>query len=204
MTVGSHQPVEELSMTVRRVMTGLGFLEIMTPALTCEREHYQLLGVEDEDVPRHVRLENPISVEQTMMREQLITGLLSTFRGNTTREMPQHIFEVGDCFVLDVQAETGVRTERRLAAAVAGPRAGFADARAWCEAVARELGFDVTFAPAEHGAFIPGRVASARLAGGTADWGMVGEMRPEVLEAFGLGQPVALLQVNLMQQPNRG
>ncbi len=199
MTVGSHQPIEELSTTARRVMTGFGFLEIMTPALTCEREHYQLLGVEDRDVPRHVRLENPISVEQTMMREQLITGLLSTFRANTTREMPQHIFEVGDCFALDDKTETGVRTERRLAASTAGPKAGFADARAWCEALARELGGKVVFVSTEHSAFIPGRVAAAQLVcdQSVVNWGIVGEIHPAVLEAFGLGQPVATFEVNL-------
>ncbi|MBM3313160.1 phenylalanine--tRNA ligase subunit beta, partial [candidate division WOR-3 bacterium] len=98
MTVGSHQAIEELSTTARRVMTGLGFLEVVTPVLTCEREHFELLGLPVR-APR-VRLENPISVEQTMLREQLVSGLLSTLRANTTRQMPQTIFEAGDCFAV--------------------------------------------------------------------------------------------------------
>jgi phenylalanyl-tRNA synthetase beta chain len=197
MTVGSHQPIEELSTTVRRVMTGLGFLEIMTPALTDVAEHYEKLGL---PVPEHyVRLENPISVEQTMAREQLITGLLSTLRANTTREMPQAVFEAGDCFAVDASAETGVSTRRKLAAAVTGPKAGYTDAKQAIDALARELGCDLRFEPLANPTFIPGRCArvAASVAGREAFWGMLGEVHPAVLESFGVNQPTALLEVDL-------
>jgi phenylalanyl-tRNA synthetase beta chain len=206
MTVGSHQPIEELSTTARRVMTGLGFLEIMTPALTSEDEHYRLLGLEEKDVPQHIRLENPISVEQTLAREQLITGLLSTLRVNTTREMPQTIFEAGDCFTLDSVLETGVRTRRKLAAGIAGPRAGFADAKQALDALAREFGCDLRFEPLECPTFIPGRCARAFVRAGESAicnlksemrWGVLGEVHPAALESFGVTQPTALFEVDL-------
>ena len=197
MTVGSHQPIEELSTTARRVMTGLGFLEIMTPALTNVVEHYDKLGL---SAPAHfVRLENPISVEQTMTREQLITGLLSTLRVNTTREMPQCIFEAGDCFELDSTEETSVRTRRKLAAAIAGPRVGYTDAKQTLDALARELGRDLRFEPLESPTFIPGRCARVFVGAGDGvrSWGVLGEVHPAVLEFFGITQPTALLEVDL-------
>jgi phenylalanyl-tRNA synthetase beta chain len=204
MTVGSHQPIEELSTTARRVMTGLGFLEIMTPALTSEKEHFELLGLAVRE-PR-VRLENPISVEQTMAREQLITGLLSTLRVNTTREMPQQIFEAGDCFETAAEMETGVRTRRRLGAAIAGPRAGFADAKQSLDALARELGRELRFEPLECPTFIPGRCAALFASPAQSAicnlksevrWGVLGEVHPAVLESFGITQPTALFEVDL-------
>jgi phenylalanyl-tRNA synthetase beta chain len=197
MTVGSHQPIEELSTTARRVMTGLGFLEIMTPALTNVEEHYDKLGL---SAPEHfVRLENPISVEQTMAREQLITGLLSTLRVNTTREMPQQIFEAGDCFETAPEMETGVRTRRKLAAGIAGPRVGYTDAKQTLDALARELGRDLRFEPLEDPTFIPGRCARVffQAAGRELVWGMLGEVHPTVLESFGITQPTALLEIDL-------
>jgi phenylalanyl-tRNA synthetase beta chain len=197
MTVGSHQPIEELSTTARRVMTGLGFLEIMTPALTNTDEHFGKLGL---SAPEHfVRLENPISVEQTMAREQLITGLLSTFRVNTTREMPQHIFEAGDCFELDSEQPTGVRTRRKLAAGIAGPRVGYTDAKQALDALARELGLDLRFEPLESPTFIPGRCARVlrQAAGRELPWGTLGEVHPAVLESFGITQPTVLFEVEL-------
>ncbi len=204
MTVGSHQPIEELSTTARRVMTGLGFLEIMTPALTSEKEHFEFLGLPVRE-PR-VRLENPISVEQTIAREQLITGLLSTLRVNTTREMPQQVFEAGDCFEPSSEMETGVRTRRRLGAAVAGPRAGFADAKQALDALARELGLELRFEPLECPTFIPGRCARILARTGQSaicnlesgmPWGVLGEVHPAVLESFGITQPTALFDVDL-------
>ena len=204
MTVGSHQPVEELSTTARRVMTGLGFLEIMTPALTSEREHFELLGLSVREP--HVRLENPISVEQTMAREQLITGLLSTLRVNTTREMPQQIFEAGDCFEPAAEMETGVRTRRKLGAAIAGPRAGFADAKQALDGLARELGRELRFEPLESSTFIAGRCARVFARAGQSavcnlksemQWGVLGEVHPAVLESFGITQPTALFEVDL-------
>jgi phenylalanyl-tRNA synthetase beta chain len=197
MTVGSHQPIEELSTTARRVMTGLGFLEIMTPALTSVEEHYTKLGL---PVPEHhVRLENPISVEQTMAREQLMTGLLSTLRVNTTREMPQQVFEAGDCFELSAEMETGVRTRRKLGAAIVGPRVGYTDAKQVLDTLAREFGRDLRFEPLESPFFIPGRAAHVLFAADERKlaWGVVGEVHPAVLESFGITQPTALLEVEL-------
>jgi phenylalanyl-tRNA synthetase beta chain len=209
MTVGSHQPIEELSTTARRVMTGLGFLEIMTPALTSVAEHYEKLGL---PVPEHyVRLENPISVEQTLAREQLITGLLSTLRVNTTREMPQQVFEAGDCFELSKEMETGVRTRRKLAAAIAGPRVGYTDAKQVLDTLARELAVpaapasgaessgELRFESFKSPTFIPGRCARVLVRTGDREiaWGLLGEVHPAVLEAFGITQPTALLEVDL-------
>lgn len=196
MTVGSHQEIEELSTTARRAMTGLGFLEIMTPALTNVDEHYARLGL---PVPEHsVRLENPISVEQTMAREQLITGLLSTLRVNTTREMPQLIFEAGDCFELSPELDTGVRTRRKLGVAIAGPRVGYTDAKQGLDALAREFGLVLRFATADHPAFIPGRCGRVFVRGAAEfEWGLVGEVHPEVLGRFGITQPTALFEVDL-------
>jgi phenylalanyl-tRNA synthetase beta chain len=161
--------------------------------LTNVAEHYEKLGM---PVPEHyVRLENPISVEQTMAREQLFTGLLSTLRVNTTREMPQHIFEAGDCFELAAETETGVRTLRKLAAGVAGPRVGYTDVKQTLDALGRELRFE----PFDNPTFIPGRCGRVfvRAADQEVPWGMLGEVHPAVLESFGIGQPTALLEVDL-------
>jgi phenylalanyl-tRNA synthetase beta chain len=197
MTVGSHQSIEELSTTARRVMTGLGFLELMTPALTNVEEHYDKLG---SSVPkRYVRLENPTSVEQTMAREQLITGLLNTLRVNTTREMPQYVFEASDCFETAADLETGVRTRRKLAAAIAGPKIGYTEAKQTLDTLAREFGRDLRIEPFECGTLIPGRCGrvSLRAADREIAWGVLGEVHPAVLESFGITQPTALLEIDL-------
>jgi phenylalanyl-tRNA synthetase beta chain len=197
MTVGRPQRIEELCESCRKVMTGLGFMETMTLLFTSPDESIKKLGLTDEG--QGCRVENPASVEQTMMRQSLIPGLLATFRVNTTAEMPQHIFETGECFELDKNAETGARATRRLAAGLAGPKAGYADARQTQEALARELSATVRFAPLEGPQYIPGRAARVSLErGGTVvEWGVCGEIHPAVLERFGVTQPVSVFEVDL-------
>jgi phenylalanyl-tRNA synthetase beta chain len=152
---------------------------------------------------------NPISVEQTMCREQLVTGLLSTLRVNTTREMPQQIFEAGDCFELSVEMETGVRTRRKLAAGIAGPRVGYTDAKQALDALSRELGLGLRFVGMDKdksAPFIGGRCAVVFTSPAQSatynlrseiPWGMLGEVHPEVLGRFGITQPTVLFEVDL-------
>ncbi len=192
MTVSRALPVEELSESVRRVMTGFGLFEVMTDILVSEKEQFELMRLEEQ--PRVV-LENPISVEQTMLRVSLVPGLLSTFRANSTREMPQRIFECQDVYRLDPEAETGVRTRRRVAVGLTGPRVGFADVRALASSLAREMNAEVEFTAAKHESFIAGRCA--RIVSQQTEIGVLGEVHPEVLEGFGLGQPVAVLEFEL-------
>ncbi|UCG42787.1 MAG: phenylalanine--tRNA ligase subunit beta [candidate division WOR-3 bacterium] len=192
MTVSRALPVEEISEAVRRVMTGFGLFEVMTSVLVSEKEQFELMRL---PVTPHVTLENPVSVEQTMLRTSLIPGLLSTFRANSTREMPQQIFECQDVFFLDSGAETGVRTRRRVAVGLTGPKVGFADVRALASALARELNAEAAFTAANHHSFITGRCARIDTRG--EDTGILGEMHPEVLERFGLGQPVAVFEFEL-------
>ncbi|MBN2537022.1 phenylalanine--tRNA ligase subunit beta [candidate division WOR-3 bacterium] len=194
MTVGRPLAGEERAEKVRRVLTGLGFLEVMTLVLTNPREQFELLRLEPP--PPHPVIANPLNVDQSMPRVHLLTGLLSTFRGNTARELPQRIFEVGECYAHDPEAETGVRVLHRVAAGVCGPKAGFADARALASALARELAVEVAYSNGDHQAFIPERCACI-LGKGGGDLGVLGEVRPEVLLNFGLAQPVALLEFNL-------
>jgi phenylalanyl-tRNA synthetase beta chain len=123
--------------------------------------------------------------------------------------MPQQIFEAGDCFEPAAEMETGVRTRRRLGAAIAGPRAGFADAKQALDTLARELGLVLRFvglAKDKSAPFIDGRgcvifaspVQSAiRNLESEMQWGVLGEIHPAVLESFGVTQPTALFEVDL-------
>ncbi len=196
MTVSRPQLVEEISETVRRVMTGFGLFEVMTNFLTSEREQYELMRLVETP---HPTLANPASVEQTMTRPSLIPGLLNTFGSNSTREMPQQVFECDDVFALDPKAETGVKTMRRVAVGLAGPRASFAKGRALLVALARELGLEPVFRPTEQSPFIAGRCAKVTLKhdSGEPEWGVLGEIHPAVLVNFNVNQPVTVFEVGL-------
>ena len=192
--VGGAREIEERSGIARRVMTGLGFHQVMTLVLTSEPAAFDKWRVPHD--LRAVRIANPISTEQTICRVSLLPGLLETLAINKQYDLPQHLFEVGDgCFV-DGAAETGACEERLLAAAMIGTHVGYADIRALADAFVHEMGAGYVVKAAEHPSYIPGRVAALFDANGIAI-GWMGELHPEVLEAYGLKHAVSVLELSL-------
>ena len=195
MTVGKELETERISGLLRRAMVGLGFLEIMSLMLTDEIQHFKKLRLDESD--DYVKLQNPASSEQTLMRQHLFTGILETFSRNRSHPTPQKIFEIGDISWVDESAETGIETSRRLAAAIMDPKTGFADIKAVIEAVAHELDWNLEFEPKSHPSFIEGRCAELILKGSETNLsvGVIGEVHPEVLENLQIVQPVGMAEI---------
>ncbi|TWT43754.1 Phenylalanine--tRNA ligase beta subunit [Phycisphaerae bacterium RAS1] len=193
-SVGAPREIEERSVLVRRVFTGLGFHQVMTLVLSNEKQAFERWKLPVDE--RAVKIENPISVEQTICRVSLLPGLLETLSINKQYELPQQIFEVGDCCFVDPASETGAREERIVAAAMISTHAGFADIRAVADAFAHEMGAACAIRPTEHPSFIPGRAAALHDPAGNAI-GVMGELHPEVIEAHGLKHAVAVMEMRL-------
>ncbi|MCA9790592.1 MAG: phenylalanine--tRNA ligase subunit beta [Candidatus Eremiobacteraeota bacterium] len=197
LTVGKEQPIEAFSNIVRRAMTGMGYFEVLTLILSNEENQFTRLGL--EPVEDYVKLDNPISVEQTMIRRSLLPGLLDTFAANIDHELPQRIFEVGNASQLDEAVETRARERRLLAGAAIGPRVDYSEIRSSCEALLRELGYRLEVEPRSGAPFIAGRGATVIAARGDQKTvvGQMGEVHPEVLEHYKLAHPVSFFEVEL-------
>jgi phenylalanyl-tRNA synthetase beta chain len=193
-TVGEPRAIEERSAVARRVFAGLGFHQVMTLTLTSEPAAFGKWRIEPDE--RAVRIENPISVEQTICRVSLLPGLLETLAINKQHDLPQYLFEVGDCCFFDEAAETGAREERFAAAAMIGTHVGYADIRAVADAFAHEMGAALAYEPIEHASSIPGRAAAVLDSDGRRV-GWLGEVHPEVIENYGLRHPIAVLETSL-------
>jgi len=193
-TVGERASIERVSERARRVLTGLGFMEVMTYTLTNPRENFELMRVSGEAA----EISNPVSEEYTILRTWLLPGLLGVLRANRRHELPQRVFEVGDVVVLDEKAETGARNVRHVAGAIIGEEANFTYIKAVTEAVLRELGAKWEVVAMEHPSFIPGRVAGFICDGERV--GFTGEIHPEVIAGFGLEHPVAAFELILPEE----
>ena len=153
-----------------------------------------------------VRLSNPLNAEQGYLRPTLRASLLSTLAVNQGHsEGPFRLFEVGRVF----HARHGdLPDERETAAGVLAGRRweaswltdegllDFFDAKGVVDAVLERLGIEASYEPLEDPSFAPGR--SARLVSGTAALGVLGELHPAVISAFGLNAArVALWELDL-------
>jgi phenylalanyl-tRNA synthetase beta chain len=225
-TAGRALPENLLARQAASVLTGLGFIETLSLVLTCEDDHYEKLLRPVPD--RRVRVANPVSVEQTMLREHLYSSLLSVLGGNTDHPLPQRIFEVGDVVGYpDVPlsgspgsstrgAESAGRgpaatgesadpapTERRLiAGAVCATKAGYSEGRSVLDALLTELAFagpsgeGVEYRADDNPSGLPGRSAAVYDSAG-ARIAELFEVHPQVLENFGLPNPVVLFSLEL-------
>lgn len=169
----------------------------MTLQLSSEHQSFDAMRLSrTED---HVVLENPIAMDQTMVRRTLAPGLLETLTVNAHREYPQRIFEVGEVTVLAPETDTGARERRHVAGAVIGDKVGATDVRAAAECLLREHGVALRTRGADLPSFLPGRGAEILVVrdGQEQVVGTLGELHPEVLEAFRLRLPAAIFEVDL-------
>ncbi len=196
MTVGKPRPEEVVSGAARMVMFGLGFTEIMSLPMTTEADHFTKLRL---DVPeRYVRVANPKLKALTVVRSHLMGGVMNALHHNRRRPMPVRLFELDNCVRLadgdEPTAQFGAAEERRLCFAEIGPEAGFAAVRSVLDALCFELGHEATYSATEHPTFVEGRVAA--FSAGPLE-GVIGEVHPEALDAFGIDYPVGLVEIRV-------
>ena len=189
-TVGKPHPVQVCAALAREAFCGLGYLEVMPFTLTNEDILYKNMRRPERKGVLHVM--HPISIENTVVRTDLLPLLLEFLTLNRHRELPQRLFTVGD--VVD-----SCRTYQQAAGVSTHPDADFSEAYAAADAVLHELSIPYTVEESEDPAFIGGRRADI-LAGGNRI-GVFGEIHPAVLNAFELEHSVAAFEFDLRAVP---
>ena len=118
---------------------------------------------------------------------------MEVLSANTHVEYPQRIFEVGFCVQVDTTEETGTRDLRKISFASTHSKANFTEARSYVQPLMNNLGLAFAIEETEHPSFIPGR--AGRIVCDGKDLGIVGEIHPEVLEAWGLANPACAAEI---------
>lgn len=195
--------------SIRDLMAGFGFTEAITYSFI-DRGAVDRLGIRpDDDRRRVLDILNPISEELAVMRTDLLPGLLDTVRRNISRQNRNlRLFEVGKTFRSNGPDQ--LPEERELLAAVwTGTRdalhwesretpCDFYDIKGALEALLNGLGLSADYAALSDGLrdwSRAGRSASVTIQG--AFVGIVAEVRPEVLDAWDIKQPVFAFSLDL-------
>ena len=212
-TAGGLTGPQQVRRAVRRALTGCGLDEVITYSFVAP-DSLAPLGLPEGDVRlRPVRLSNPMSVEQSVMRTMLLPGLLGAVRDNLSRlNEPPSIFELGKVYLWDDEvvaapahaAEPGAvlpHEPEALAIVIAGPLqaeswtaaprpADFFALKGVVEAALGALRLEAGFAAlgesAVHFPYLhPGKSATVTVpkAGGV---GVAGMLRPDVAAAYGV------------------
>jgi phenylalanyl-tRNA synthetase beta chain len=183
---------------LREFLAGLGFQEAVTfsfvdPVLQDLLEP----GVDP------LRLTNPMSSEQAVMRTNLLPGLLSALQLNLSRQQERvRIFEVGLAFL----PGSPLRQERRVAGLLCGPRVpenwantrepvDFFDLKGVVERLFEWAGLArVEYERHDDPVLHPGQSAAVRVDGAFA--GRFGRLHPEIEARLDLGKPVYCFEID--------
>ena len=203
------RPMRDLKDRLRDLLAASGMQETISYSLT----NLEALGKVDalSDGPQPLKMANPMSSEQTYLRTSLRASALSTLASNRHASQGEGIrlFEIGRVFLPREEAKDRDLPDEKevLVGVLSGPGLpiswqasqgdmNFYDAKGVLEPVFDELGIHAEYEPTADPVMHPGR--TARLLCEGAQVGVVGEVHPNVLDRFDLGQtPVALFEIDV-------
>jgi phenylalanyl-tRNA synthetase beta chain len=207
--VGALPPELEFEREVRKLLRGLGLSEAVTSSLESP-EALDRIGLPEGDPRRRaVRIANWKTADRSQLRTTSLTSLLEVVAYNRRHGVEAvSVFDLGRVYLSQSEHELP-REPRRLGIAVTGTM----DVGRWqppqelaswdfyalkgvvenvLRAAARVPG---EFAPADDPVLHPGRSAEVSLDGEPV--GMLGEVLPEVREAYDLSDPVFVAELDL-------
>jgi phenylalanyl-tRNA synthetase beta chain len=203
-------PMLESEERLRDLLVALGLQEVITYRLTSpEREARALpLNTPTGEIP-YVQLANPIAPERAYMRRNLMASVLEVLERNMRLSDSLAFYEIGPVF-LPQPGEVLPAEPQHLAIAMSGLRLpshwdrpvkenyDFYDLKGILEEALEGLHIaDVSFTPADHPTFHPGKSA-ALVVGGRAV-GVFGELHPQVKTRYEFGAaPVLGAELDLV------
>jgi phenylalanyl-tRNA synthetase beta chain len=201
-----HDRKREFESAVRAALNGQGITEVLNYSFISPQSADALALPESDERRRFVRIANPLTEDQAVMRTTLLYGLLETMRRNVNAGSPDlKIFELGKVFIARDEGEQP-REMDKLALLLTGSRYGenwhfqglaadFYDIKGALENLAsclrlEQLRFlsDATI-PYLH----PGR--AARVLIGDREIGSLGEIHPDVIGRMDLRNRAFVLEI---------
>jgi phenylalanyl-tRNA synthetase beta chain len=194
--------------SIRGIMTGHGYTEIITYSFVSPLFCEYLSLKEGDEMKRVVRIKNPLSEDQSVMRTTLISGLLETAKKNANGGCPNlKVFEVGKTFFHQREGELPVE-KNKLGVLLMGLRyddvwhfkgmnADFYDLKGCVESLFDGLKIShFKFEAGPQQAFLhPGKTCNIHIESKLI--GFLGEVHPEVLAKIGLNDRALVCELDL-------
>jgi phenylalanyl-tRNA synthetase beta chain len=203
------QPMRSLTERIKDLLAAAGMQEIISYSLTT-LEKLDRVGAL-RGAPQPLKIANPLSGEMEYLRTSLRGSMLETVASNrrTSQGDGMRLFEQGRVYLpQDGPGALALPHEREmLVGALSGPRVrtswlapqgdmDFFDAKGVVESMFRQLGVGVEFERSTDPVLHPGRTARLLCSGNPI--GVVGEVRPDVLERFDIEDAqVAMFEIDL-------
>jgi phenylalanyl-tRNA synthetase beta chain len=175
--------------TVRQIMIGLGYLEVMNFELTGKEILYDKTGRESSQI---ISVADSKSQEHIILRDMLLPGMLEVLSRNIHESYPQKIFEIGTVFEKDSPIVESIH----LACLDAHKDVDYTKVKSVLQSLLK-TGFNLSCSTVSQKGpmYVDGRTASVAVNGKKI--GMLGEIDSKVLDNFKLRTPVAGFEIKL-------
>lgn len=194
-TVGALSDLETTSDFVRDLMVGFGFQEMFSNLLTSQEDLIDRMQTRDTEFGRVVEVANVMSQNFSCLRSSIIPSLLKVEATSGRAFYPHKIFEIGEVAIPDLSEELGSRTLVKLGVLLAFPTASFSDVHTYLDLLLYYLVRSYTLEPLSHPSFLSGRVG--KILSDDLSIGMIGELHPQVLEAWQITMPIAVFELEI-------
>ncbi len=181
-SMGGESRAEILKERLRKIMVGLGFMEVVNLTFTSPERNFKKFDLGESYSPT---IMNPVVEDQRIYRTWLFPMLMETLENNRHRSLPQKIFEIGRVY-------RGFETFH-LGAVSEESDSSFTKVKGTVERIVSSLGFNFSVDESGLPFLIQGRQSRIMIDG--KDSGFFGEVHPSILERFNLGNPVTMLEI---------
>jgi len=188
-SAGERNNVTKKLETVRSLMIGLGYLEVMNFELTSKEILYDKTNRESSKI---LSVADSKSQEHMILRDMLLPGMMEVLSRNIHESYPQKIFEIGTVFEKDSPIKEGIH----LACLGAHKDVNFTEVKSVLQSLLK-TGFNLgcnTVAQKEP-MFVDGRTGSIMING--KKLGPLGEIDTRVADNFKLRTAIAGFEIRL-------
>ncbi len=196
-TQGGVSPMKALKDRIMKLLSGLGYLEVMNFSFTSVSE-IQKLGLPEDDLRNQpMPIRNPLGEDTAVMRPTLVCDMMRTlaFNQNHSTETA-FLCEMAAVFDHHHPTEEGLPTETQtLCLGAYGPNVDFFTVRGALEAILRMCGITCEVEAGGDCYYHPGR--KAKLVRGGTVFAQLGEVHPAVREKFDMPKRAVVAELNL-------
>jgi phenylalanyl-tRNA synthetase beta chain len=188
-SAGERNHVTKTLETVRQLMIGLGYLEVMNFELTSKEILYDKTA---RDTSKIISVADSKSQEHIILRDMLLPGMMEVLSRNIHETYPQKIFEIGTVF----EKDSPIKEEIHLACLSAHKDVSFTEVKSILQSLLK-TGFNLSCntMPQKESMYVDGRTGSIVVHG--KKLGSLGEMDTKVLDNFKLRTPVAGFEIKI-------
>ena len=177
-------------------MLASGAHQVKTYSFRSPLELDKLLVPTEDDLRNFVKIENPLSLDYSVMRTQLLSSLLSVVKLNESRKNTDiQIFEIGKIFKNERVGKDNLPIETNILGYLVAGKQDFFDTKSITEMLANKFNLTFTYKQSTKCFMHPNICADILI--GNKVIGFIGKVHPQVLKNFDINADCHYFEINM-------